>query len=287
MGKEKILVTGSNGQLGKELQKIANHYPDYEFIFHDIDTLDIYNPKNIEAVIPKDTSIIINCAAYTAVDKAETEELNAEKANTDGPRFLALFAKKYNTHLIHVSTDYVFDGKSHIPYKEEDTTNPISVYGRTKLEGEHAIKSSGCNATVIRTSWLYSSFGNNFVKTILRLSSEREQLGIVFDQVGTPTYALDLAYAILAVCGKRKEGFTLYHFANEGVCSWYDFAKEIAFLAKNPCKILPIETSDYPTLATRPAYSVFNKKKIKTTLNIEIPHWKDSLISCLKELNYF
>ena len=284
MGKEKILVTGSNGQLGKELQKITNLYADYEFIFHDIDTLDICSPESIAAVIPQDTSVIINCAAYTAVDKAETEELIAEKVNADGVRFLAAFAKKHNIHLIHISTDYVFDGKSHIPYKEIDKTNPVSAYGRTKLAGEQAIKLSGCNATIIRTSWLYSSFGNNFVKTILRLGSEREQLSIVSDQIGTPTYAADLASAILTACQKRKEGFYLYHFANEGVCSWYDFAKEILTLSKSSCKILPIETKDYPTLATRPAYSVFDKQKIKVDLDIEIPHWKDSLIICLQQI---
>ena len=186
--------------------------------------------------------------------------------------------------MIHISTDYVFDGKSYIPYREDDATNPVSVYGKSKLEGEQAVKQSNCSATVIRTSWLYSSFGNNFVKTILRLAKERDELGIVFDQIGTPTYAADLATAILTCCQDKKEGFQLYHFSNEGVCSWYDFAKEIVTLADIPCKVLPIETKDYPTLAARPAYSVFNKSLIKKNLDIENPHWKESLIQCLKEL---
>lgn len=284
MSKEKIVVTGSKGQLGQEIEKIHTQYNNFDFLFFDIDKLDIYNPGQIEIVIPKDTTIIINCAAYTAVDKAEEDELSAEKVNTDAPRFLAEYSKKNSIHLVHISTDYVFDGKTYSPYKEEDRVNPISVYGRTKLEGEYAIKETQCNATIIRASWLYSAFGNNFVKTILRLSKEREQIGIVFDQTGTPTYAADLAFTILEVCKKRRSGFTLYHFSNEGVCSWYDFAKEIISLTNNSCKVLPIETKDYPTLAIRPAYSVFNKKKIKTDLGIEIPHWKDSLKDCLKEM---
>ena len=191
MSKEKILVTGSKGQLGNELRKISNQYDTFEFLFFDVDELDICNPSQIETRIPKEISIIINCAAYTAVDKAETEETIARKINVDGPRFLAEFAKRNSIHLIHISTDYVFDGKSYIPYREDDATNPVSVYGKSKLEGEQAVKQSNCSATVIRTSWLYSSFGNNFVKTILRFAKERDELGIVFDQIGTPTYAGD------------------------------------------------------------------------------------------------
>jgi len=230
--------------------------------------------------------IILNCAAYTAVDKAEDDALNADKINHIAVQTLAQLSKDKNIKLIHISTDYVFNGENFKPYTEDDTTNPNGVYGKTKLDGENAmIEISPLNSIIIRTSWVYSSFGANFVKTMLRLGKERDSLGVIFDQVGTPTYARDLAKAILDILPKIKNtDVAIYNYSNEGVLSWYDFSKEIMRMAKIKCEINPIETKDYPTPATRPHYSLLNKSKIKEEFAISIPYWKDSLKECLQIL---
>lgn len=279
-----ILVTGGNGQLGNSIKKISSDYPQHTFFFTDMPEVDITNLELLDRLMEeKSVDAIINCAAYTAVDKAESDVVLAESINVAGPKNLAEAAKKRGAKLIHVSTDYVFNGTANEPLKEEAQTDPIGVYGRTKLAGEQAVKDSGCDALVIRTAWLYSEFGNNFVKTMLRLGREREQLGVVFDQVGTPTYAPDLAVAIMTLLDKGFTGFDLYHFSNEGVISWYDFTKAIFRLENINITLNPIESCEYPTPAKRPAYSVLNKKKIKAA-GVSVPYWEDSLRVCLKEL---
>lgn len=283
-----ILITGSNGQLGSELKKNSKLFHNVNPDFTDVDVLDITDKKSLaEFCSGKNYKYIINCAAYTAVDKAENEPELAHKINVDAVRNLAEIARTTNAFLIHVSTDYVFSGRNFLPYNETDPISPQSVYGKTKAEGEaEALKYD--NSIILRTSWLYSSFGNNFVKTILRLSKERDQLTVIFDQIGTPTYAGDLATAIISIVNYQEENKTqpgIYHFSNEGVCSWYDFALEIAQLSGSKTRILPIETKDYPSPTPRPYYSVLNKSKIKATFGIAIPHWKESLKSCLKEIN--
>lgn len=279
-----ILVTGGNGQLGNSIKKISSDYPQHTFFFTDVPEVDITNLELLDRLMKeKSVDAIINCAAYTAVDKAESDVVLAESINVAGPKNLAEAAKKRGAKLIHVSTDYVFNGTANEPLKEEAQTDPIGVYGRTKLAGEQAVKDSGCDALVIRTAWLYSEFGNNFVKTMLRLGREREQLGVVFDQVGTPTYAPDLAVAIMTLLDKGFTGFDLYHFSNEGVISWYDFTKAIFRLENINITLNPIESCEYPTPAKRPAYSVLNKKKIKAA-GVSVPYWEDSLRVCLKEL---
>ena len=281
-----ILVTGTNGQLGSEIKALHVGYP-YTFFFTDRASLDITDTKAIENFVElKKIDVIINCAAYTAVDKAESDEQNADAINHLAVKNLALTCKQKNMKLIHISTDYVFDGKNYKPYTEEDTTNPNGVYGKTKLDGEKALLHvSPKNSIIIRTSWVYSSFGANFVKTMLRLGKEKEQLGVIYDQVGTPTYARDLARAILDILPKlQNEKTEIYHYSNEGVLSWYDFAKEIMRMAKLDCQVNPIETKEYPTPATRPHYSLLNKSKIKQDFGITIPYWKDSLDACLKTL---
>jgi len=281
-----ILVTGSNGQLGSELQTIAPNFLDTNFFFTDVEELDICDSKAIESFISQNKiDFIINCAAYTAVDKAEEEKALANKINIEAIKNLAKASINSNALLIHISTDYVFDGKNHRPYIETDKTNPNSHYGYTKAEAEKLIQKICKKAVIIRTSWLYSAFGNNFVKTMLKYGSERDDLKVVNDQIGTPTYAADLASTILnLITNHTTEAVEIYNFSNEGVCSWYDFAKEIIELKNIDCKIKPIESKDYPTAASRPFYSVLNKSKISKTLNIEIPHWKDSLKICLKNL---
>jgi len=282
-----ILVTGSKGQLGSEIQKISKNYSDYKFTYTDIDELDITSKKDVNKFVSDNNfDIIINCAAYTAVDKCETEKNAARKANVIAVKNLAMACADNDISLIHISTDYVYDGKNHIPYKESDFTNPESYYGQTKLEGEQVIDEYAIKAVIIRTSWLYSAFGNNFVKTIIKHATAKDELNVVYDQIGTPTYAGDLATIILENIKKLEllEGINLYNFSNEGVCSWYDFAKEIVELKNIKCIINPIETKDYPLPAPRPAYSILNKDKIKTQLNTSIPYWKDSLKKCLKEL---
>lgn len=279
-----ILVTGGNGQLGNSIKKISSDYPQHTFFFTDVPEVDITNLELLDRLMEeKSVDAIINCAAYTAVDKAESDVVLAESINVAGPKNLAEAAEKRGAKLIHVSTDYVFNGTANEPLKEEAQTDPIGVYGRTKLAGEQAVKDSGCDALVIRTAWLYSEFGNNFVKTMLRLGREREQLGVVFDQVGTPTYAPDLAVAIMTLLDKGFTGFDLYHFSNEGVISWYDFTKAIFRLENINITLNPIESCEYPTPAKRPAYSVLNKKKIKAA-GVSVPYWEDSLRVCLKEL---
>ena len=279
-----ILVTGANGQLGNSIRKISAKYPLYNFFFTDIPEVDITDITLLEQLVrTNNIRAVINCAAYTAVDKAETEIESAKKINVDGPRNLANIAKKSNIKLIHISTDYVFNGKSNLPLKESDPTDPICMYGKTKLGGEIAIKESGCDSLVIRTAWLYGEFGGNFVKTMLRLGKEREELSVVYDQTGTPTYAADLATAILDLLQKGFSGYTLYHYSNEGVISWYDFAKTIFDLSGIRIKLSAIESSEYPTPAKRPAYSVLCKKKIKEA-GIHVPYWRDSLIDCLKAI---
>ena len=281
-----ILVTGSKGQVGSELQELSTNYK-YNFFFTDKGTLDITNQDAIKKFVELNKiDTIINSGAYTAVDKAEEEKELADLINHTAVKNLAQIAKDTNTKLIHISTDYIFDGKNHMPYIETDATSPIGVYGKTKLDGEKAIQDiSPKNSIIIRTSWVYSSFGNNFVKTMLRLGKEKDSLGVVFDQVGTPTYARDLAKAILEILPKISNNkVEIYNYSNEGVLSWYDFAKEIMSLAKLDCKINPIETKDYPTPTTRPHYSLLNKLKIKNKFNNKIPYWKDSLDECLKKL---
>ncbi len=288
--KKTVLVTGSNGQLGNEIQVIANQYNNLNFLFHDIQTLDICNFEQLDQLFQNQSiNFIVNCAAYTAVDKAESEYDKALHINALGSINLALIAEKYSAKLIHISTDYVFDGKHYLPYHEDFPTNPISAYGRSKWEGECEIEKTKAKSLIIRTSWLYSTFGANFVKTILRVARERQEIKVVFDQIGSPTNAADLAKAILDIVNQSvtdennfKTG--IYHYANEGVCSWYDFAFEVIKFANISCKVIAIETKYYPTPTQRPAYSVFNKSKIKQTFGIEIPHWRQSLKNCVSTL---
>ena len=286
-----ILVTGAYGQLGNEVRILSANYPEYNFMFTDVDSLDICDKDElIDFVTGNDIRYIINCAAYTAVDKAEDDAELCEKINATAVKNLGIAAAEAGAGIIHVSTDYVFDGTSCRPYTEDMPTKPCSVYGKTKLKGEKNLLKVCPNAIIIRTAWLYSPFGNNFVKTMIKLGSERESLNVIFDQVGTPTYAEDLADAILKAMDQTidtdhdKGG--VYHFSNEGVCSWYDFTIKIHEIAGiTTCKVNPIETKDYPTKAARPHYSVLNKSKIKQTFNITIPHWETSLKNCIKELS--
>ena len=281
-----LLVTGSNGQLGSEIRALSSAYTN-NYFFTDKHMLDIANKEDIQNFIEvNDINIIINCAAYTAVDKAEDDEVNADKINHLAVKYLATIAKERNIKLIHVSTDYVFDGTNHKPYSEVDMTHPNGVYGQTKLDGEKVLQEiNPKDAIIIRTSWVYSSYGANFVKTMLRLGKEKEQLGVIFDQVGTPTYARDLAKTILEIVPKiDNKKVEIYNYSNEGVLSWYDFAKEIMSMAKLNCQINPIETKEYPTPATRPHYSLLNKSKIKEHFSITIPYWKDSLDECLRTM---
>lgn len=281
-----ILVTGSKGQLGSELKEFSSAYA-YNFFFTTRDDIDITDKDSIRSFCQNNNiNAIVNCAAYTAVDKAENDETNADLINRKAVKKLALVSKELNIKLIHISTDYVFDGTSYKPYVEAYQTNPQSIYGKTKLEGEtEMISINPLNSIIIRTSWVYSYYGNNFVKTMLRLGKEKESLGVIYDQIGTPTYAKDLAKTILDMITQIKNSkVEIYNFSNEGVVSWYDFAKEIMRMSKLSCKVNPIETKDYPTPAMRPHYSLLNKNKIKSTFNIEIPYWKDGLDDCLKRL---
>ena len=285
----RVLITGSNGQLGSEIKELENSYNNIDFIFKDLPELDICNSEALETfIIDHKINSVINCAAYTAVDKAEKDTEIAEKVNSIGVLNLVNALKKVDGKLIHISTDYVFDGDHFSPYKESDPVNPIGVYGKTKRAGELYVINSNIDSIVIRTSWLYSSYGSNFVKTMLRLGNEKENLGVIFDQVGTPTFAGDLANTCLEILTQENrridENSKLYHFSNEGVASWYDFATAVMKINKLECKIFPIETKDYPTLAKRPHYSVLNKSKIKTDFNIQIPHWRDSLEKCIEKL---
>lgn len=270
------LITGSKGQLGQELSKLLPNA-----ILTDADTLDITNADAVRDFVQENNiDTIINCAAYTAVDRAEDDEEIARRVNIDGPANLA----KSGARIIHISTDYVFDGCGHTPYTPDDKTSPVSVYGRTKRAGEIAVLENARGAIVIRTAWLYSPYGNNFVKTMRKLGTEKESINVVCDQIGTPTCAADLAAAIVAILPQMRDGMhEIYHFTNEGVCSWYDFACAIMELSKLPCHVNPIPTAAYPTRAARPAYSVLSKEKIKHDFNITIPHWREALIKCLKQ----
>jgi dTDP-4-dehydrorhamnose reductase len=287
MIKNTILVTGGNGQLGSELRELASKYTDHHFIFTDVESLDICNHKAVVTFIEKNNiNVIINCAAYTAVDKAEEQAELADKINHVAVANFAQIAKDQNIQLVHISTDYVFDGTNHKPYTESDIPNPQSVYGQTKLEGELAMqKINPQNSMIIRTSWVYSKFGNNFVKTMLRLGSARNQLSVVADQIGTPTYAADLAEAIVTILPNIKnKNVEIFHYSNEGVCSWYDFAKAIFEIQGVSIKVDPIESSKYPTAAKRPFFSVLNKNKIKEKYHINIPYWRDSIKICLQQI---
>lgn len=284
----KILVTGAYGQLGSEMKKLTADFYDVDWYFTDFDTLDITDFDAINTFFDLNSpAYVINCAAYTSVDQAEKEVEKATLLNSHAPGHLAFLCKKIGAKFIHISTDYVFDGMAYTPYTEEIETNPQSVYGKTKREGELGVVESNPQSIIIRTSWLYSSFGKNFVKTMIKLGAERDLLRVVFDQIGTPTYAFDLAFAIIQIVRLSASDIKywkpgIYHFSNEGVCSWYDFAIEVHQLAGISCKIEPIESKDFPTLAKRPAYSVLNKAKIKSAYGIEIPYWRQSLINCIK-----
>jgi dTDP-4-dehydrorhamnose reductase len=286
----KILVTGAYGQLGNELKELSVNYQDWQFLFTDLDSLDITNEQEVDVFFRENKpDFVVNCAAYTAVDKAESDAETAHKVNALAPEILAGAAKSQNAGFIHISTDYVFDGNSFLPYTENDPVKPSGIYGKTKQEGEERSLRAYSNSIVIRTSWLYSFFGNNFVKTMLRLGQEREMLKVVFDQIGTPTFAGDLAKAILQIIKYYKDEPEkylpgIYHYSNEGVASWYDFALAIFELARINCKVLPVLSEEFPTAAKRPHYSVLNKSKIKATFNLEIPYWKESLKICINKL---
>ena len=280
-----ILITGANGQLGNEMQVLSQENLQHTYFFTDVQELDICDEQAIQTFVADNRiDVIVNCAAYTAVDKAEDNAGLCDKLNHIAPGYLAAAAEACGAALIQVSTDYVFDGTAHVPYTEEVTPCPNSIYGSTKLAGEQAVMKNCSRAMVIRTAWLYSIYGNNFVKTMLHLGCERDTLGVVFDQIGTPTYANDLAQAIFAAI---NQGIVpgVYHFSDEGVCSWYDFTLAIHKLAGiQTCKVSPLHTDEFPAKAPRPNYSVLDKTKIKKTFGIEIPHWEKSLAVCIDKL---
>lgn len=285
----KVLVTGSNGQLGNAIRDIILSYPLTDsYYFTDVAELDITDREAIRAMVASEhIDVVVNCAAYTNVDKAEEDKYTADRINHQAVEHLAVAAREAGAALIHISTDYVFGGDKNTPCREDWETDPLGVYGRTKLLGEEAIRRSGCKFLIFRTAWLYSAYGNNYVKTMLRLIAERHTLKVVFDQVGTPTYAGDLAALIVYLIDTgqmNKEG--IYHYSNEGVCSWYDFAKEIAALAgHNGCDIQPCHSDEFPSRVKRPHFSVLDKTKVKKTFEITIPYWKDSLKQCLEQIN--
>ena len=280
-----ILITGCNGQLGNEMQLLEGSHPQHSYFNTDVAELDITNQDAIETFVEEHhIDGIVNCAAYTAVDKAEDNEELCTKLNAEAPAYLAAAIGKRGGWMIQISTDYVFDGTQHTPYTEEADTCPNSVYGKTKLVGELNVQKFCEQSMIIRTAWLYSTFGNNFVKTMIRLGKEKPELGVIFDQIGTPTYARDLAVAIFAAI---NQGVVpgVYHFSNEGVISWYDFTKAIHRIAGiTTCHVRPLHTSEYPTPAKRPHYSVLDKTKIKQTYNIEVPYWEESLAECIAKL---
>jgi dTDP-4-dehydrorhamnose reductase len=288
----KILITGAYGQLGNELNVLSAKFPSWKFLFTDIDVLDITNEDVVlEYFEQQMPDFVINCAAYTAVDTAEIDAGTAYKVNATAPGILAKSSKKFNAEFIHISTDYVFDGKAVVPYSEDHEVNPTGVYGKTKLQGEQNTFKENPDSLVIRTSWLYSTFGNNFVKTMLRLARERGSLNVVFDQVGTPTHAADLAGTILRIIQTSENEPELfipgvYHYSNEGVASWYDFALAIFEIADIKCAVNPVLSEQFPTPAKRPNYSVLNKSKIKNTFGLDIPYWRDSLKNCLGKMKF-
>jgi dTDP-4-dehydrorhamnose reductase/3'(2'),5'-bisphosphate nucleotidase len=276
--KKNILITGANGQLALCIKKISASYPEFNFYFKTSSELDITQESGVKEIFNKITfHYCINCAAYTTVDEAEYNKNIAEKINVEGVRNLAIACKTFDVVLIHISTDFVFDGKKTTPYTEEDKVNPISIYGLTKLQGEKKIVELIEKYIIIRTSWLYSEYGNNFLNSMLRLGAERDSLGVVGDQIGTPTYAIDLAKVILTIICKNSYNYGIFHYSNEGIASWFDFAKAIFDVSETKLDLSPIKTEDYPTAAKRPAFSVMNKSKIKSVFDIEVPYWKDSL----------
>lgn len=291
--KPRLLVTGANGQLGQELQGLASQFSDFDFHFTTREDLDIGDAQQLEQLFEKgDYNYCINCAAYTAVDRAEVEKELAEKINIKAVENLATICAKRKIPLIHFSSDYVYHGHQNHPYKEGDPTFPVGIYAVTKLAGEAAALQRHAQAMIIRTSWVYSPFGHNFVKTMLRLGRERDELRVVFDQVGTPTYAYDLALTVLNILQKVQKAEVpatclsgIFNYSNEGVTSWYDFALAIFELSDIQCQVVPIESKEFPTPATRPTYSVLNKNKIKETFGITIPHWRERLIDCLDRLS--
>lgn len=279
---KKILVTGAHGQLGSELRDLAPSFPGFEFLFTDADTLDITDEGKVNDYFKEhQPAVCVNCAAYTAVDKAETEREIAEKINATAVGYLARSSAANNAAFIHISTDYVFSGVSDHPYVPDDKTNPVNFYGLTKLHGEEEAMKNQPAAIIIRTAWVYSSYGNNFVKTMMRLMKDRPEISVVADQRGTPTYAADLAAVIMKIADENNFVPGIYHYTNEGEISWYDFAVEIARMTRSECKVNPISTSQYPTPAARPSYSVLDKSKIRSTFGLTIPEWQDSLIKCI------
>ncbi len=286
----KILVTGSNGQVGQEIQFLSSRFPQLSFTYVDLADLDITDSDAVDAIFAAGQfDYCINCAAYTAVDKAEADQALATAVNVTGVEYLAKACKKTHCQLVHLSTDYVYHNTCNRPLVETDEVNPQSVYASTKLAGDLAALSIAPQSLVIRTSWVYSSFGHNFVKTMQRLGKERDALGVVFDQIGTPTYARDLAHGILQIIDQCAQKDTpidggIYHYSNEGVCSWYDFALAIFELENIECQVSPIESIAYPTPASRPPFSVLNKQKIKNTFNLSIPHWREGLKNCLEAI---
>ena len=285
MEKKKIIVTGASGQLGRELQALAGTFPALDFFFTDRDSLPIGDPGRVTAFFRETRpAFCINCAAYTAVDKAETEKDLAFAINGEAVGLLALACKGVGARLIHISTDYVFDGQSAIPLKESDPTGPINIYGASKLKGEQLALQHNEDTVIIRTSWVYSEFGNNFVKTMIRLMREKESIKVINDQIGSPTYAADLAAVILRIASGEKFVPGIYHYSNEGQISWFDFALAIKELTSSSCSVDPISTSQYPTPAKRPHYSLLDKSLIKTTYGLAIPGWKERLAVCIARL---
>lgn len=285
---KKVIITGGKGQLAMSIKEVSTKFPDYQFFFADIEELDITNRKDISKYLDKeDYYAIINCAAYTQVDLAEQNQEMAYTLNSIAVSNLVEEANKRNIHIIHISTDYVFGSNQNTPYKPHDITQPKSIYGKTKLGGEnYIINHSKSGYIIIRTSWLYSEFGNNFLKTMIRLGSQRESLRVIYDQIGTPTYGQDLGLTILSCLSKMEASTSkIFHYSNQGVCSWYDFAKKIMEIKNIQCKVIPILTSQYPSPAPRPYYSVMDKSEIRDFLQIEIPHWEDSLKVCIKNLD--
>ncbi len=286
-----ILLIGADGQLGSELMKIKDSLSGYNWETTTIKNLDVCDKEKVkEKINSKPFDYIINCTAYTAVDKAESDIDTARAVNATALEYIGTYSSVNNIKVIHVSTDYVFDGTAHIPYTEDTATKPNGAYGLTKLEGENALMKSNSNSIILRTSWLYSEFGNNFVKTMIKLGKERDELGVIYDQIGSPTYAADLAQAIMniiKVCENDNSKFIpgIYHYSNEGVASWYDFTLAIHEICNISCNVKPIETKDYPTPAPRPNYSVLNKGKVKNTFGLEIPHWRESLKKCIARLS--